>query len=123
MKWISLTIGSIAGGFARYGLAGLVLRFTGAGFPYGTLVVNLAGSFVIGFLNVLASEKFLLDPQQRILLMTGFCGAFTTFSTFMLETANLFRDGELGYGLANLGVSVVAGLGFFFLGEFLAGAL
>jgi len=123
MKWVHLTLGSIAGGFARYGLAGLVLRWTGADFPYGTLVVNLLGSLLIGFFNGLATEKFLLGPQERILLMTGFCGAFTTFSTLMLETGNLFRDSEIGLGLANLGISIVAGLGLFFLGEFLARVL
>jgi CrcB protein len=120
MIWIHLTIGSVAGGFARYGLSGLVQRLSGDGFPYGTMIVNLSGTLLIGFLNGLASEKLLLGPKERILLMTGFCGAFTTFSSWMLETSDLFKNGEVALGIANLGVSVVAGLGLFFLGEFIA---
>src|SRR5581483_2275240 len=105
MKWVHLTLGSIAGGFARYGLAGVVLRWTGADFPYGTLVVNLLGGLLLGFVNGHGTETVLLGPQQRILLMTGFCGAFRAVSTLMLETGNLFRDSEVGLGLANLGIS------------------
>ncbi|HRY29999.1 MAG TPA: CrcB family protein, partial [Elusimicrobiota bacterium] len=86
-KWIYLAVGSVAGGFARYLLSGAVHSKWGSGFPYGTLAVNLCGCFLIGLLNGLAEEKFLLNPHARLLLMTGFCGAFTTFSTIMLESS------------------------------------
>ncbi len=120
MKWLGLITGGIAGTLARYTLAGLVYQICGTAFPYGTLVVNLVGCFLIGFLAALAEEKFLLGPHARLLLMTGFCGAFTTFSTFMLETANLIKDGEMLRAFLNLSLSVVVGFLVFRLGVFLA---
>ncbi len=123
MKWLNLGLGSLAGGFARYFLAGVMYRLAGTGFPYGTLAVNLSGCFLIGFLNGLAEEKFLLGPDARALLMIGFCGAFTTFSTFVLETANLVKDGEMVKAAVNVGVSVVFGLALFILGEWTARVL
>ena len=120
MKWVQLAIGGVAGTFARYLLAGAVYAVFGTGFPYGTLAVNLTGCFLIGFLAALAEEKFLLGPSARLLLMVGFCGAFTTFSTFMLETANLMKDGETGRAFLNVLASVVAGFFVFRSGVFLA---
>lgn len=120
MKWFQLALGGVAGTFARYLLAGFVYTLFGTGFPYGTLAVNLIGCFLIGFLASLAEEKFLLGPTARLLLMAGFCGAFTTFSTFMLETANLMKDGETARAFLNVLASVVAGFFIFRLGVFLA---
>lgn len=111
MKWLSLIAGSSIGGVARYALAGSVYRVFGSGFPYGTLVVNLAGCFLIGFLAVLSEEKFLLGPNTRLFLMVGFCGSFTTFSTFIYETAHLMTAGETMRAFLNVLVSVI--LGFF----------
>ena len=119
-KVLSLAVGSLLGGFARYYLAGVVYRLLGTNFPYGTFVVNLTGCFLIGFLATLSEEKFLLGPQMRLLLMTGFCGAFTTFSTFMLETGNLVKDGELMQASLNILLSVVIGFMVFRLGVLLA---
>ena len=120
MKWIALVTGGVAGTVARYALSGLVYRFAGSEFPYGTLAVNLAGCLAIGFLSALSEERFLLGPNARLLLMAGFCGAFTTFSTFMLETSNLLREGETFRAFANMAVSIVAGFVLFRLGGFLA---
>ena len=97
-------------------LAGAVYQVLGTNFPYGTLAVNLTGCFVIGFLAALAEEKFLLSPNARLLLMAGFCGAFTTFSTFMLETANLIKDGETLRASINVAASVIIGFIIFRLG-------
>ena len=119
-KWLGLAAGGILGTFARYFLSGAVYRVWGSSFPFGTLVVNLVGCFAIGFLAVLAEEKFLLGPGARIFLMIGFCGAFTTFSTFILETANLTKDGEVFYALMNILVSVIVGFFVFRLGVMLA---
>jgi fluoride exporter len=109
LKWTSLLIGGMLGTAARYLLAGIVYQAWGTTFPYGTLVVNLTGCWLIGFLVVLSEEKFLLGPTARIFLMIGFCGAYTTFSTFMLETANLMKDGENLRALMNVLLSVLLG--------------
>lgn len=118
-KILALAIGSLAGGFARYYLAGFVYKIFGTRFPIGTLAVNFAGCFLIGIFSSLAERKFLIGPESRLLLMAGFCGAFTTFSTFMLETSNLMKDGELGPALLNVALSVIAGFLIFRLGVFL----
>lgn len=109
VKWLSLALGGTLGTFARYSLAGLVYKLWGTTFPYGTLIVNLTGCWLIGFLVVLSEEKFMLGPTARIFLMIGFCGAYTTFSTFMLETANLMKNGENLHALTNVLLSVLLG--------------
>lgn len=116
-KWIHLATGSIAGGFARYFVAGAVQKASGIHFPYGTLVVNLSGCFLIGLFNSLSEEKFFLTPEKRMLLMVGFCGAFTTFSTFILETSNLAKNGEIVSAFSNIFLSVVFGFLLFCAGS------
>ncbi len=120
MKWFSLALGGVTGTFARYFLSGFVYRVFGTRFPYGTLAENLIGCFLIGFLAALSEGKFLLGPNSRLFLMAGFCGAFTTFSTFMLETANLLKDGEVLPAFFNVALSVVVGFLVFRLGVYLA---
>ena len=119
-RWLNLMVGGIAGTVSRYLLAGFIYELLGTSFPYGTLVVNLVGCLVIGFLASLSEEKFLLSPEARLLLMVGFCGAFTTFSTFMLETCNLMKDGENLRAFFNVAASVIFGFLAFRLGVFLA---
>ena len=119
-KWIGLAAGGILGTFARYFLSGTIHRILGITFPFGTLVVNLVGCFAIGFLAVLAEEKFLLGPTARVFLMIGFCGAFTTFSSFVLETSNLAKDGESLYAFLNIALSVILSFLVFRLGVMLA---
>ena len=94
-KYWYLGIGGIAGTFARYAFAGLIHRFTRNDFPYGTLGVNLTGCFLAGLFWALSEQKFLLSSNARLLMMTGFCGAYTTFSTFILETSHLSAEGEI----------------------------
>ena len=112
-KFLMLAIGSLTGGFARYYMAGFVYRALGSSFPYGTFAVNMAGCFLVGILSSLADKKFLIGPDEKLLLMIGFCGAFTTFSTFMLETANLMKDGQTWQAFLNVALSVI--VGFFIL--------
>ena len=106
--WIGL--GGAIGSMARYGLGGLVSHKFGETFPFGTLAVNIAGSFIIGFLGALASSEGRLAPSSRVFatgfLMTGVCGGFTTFSSFSLQTLNLLRDREWLYAGGNILLSV-----------------
>jgi len=120
LKWFSFIVTSLLGAFARYFIASFVYKKLGTGFPYGTLLVNLSGCMAIGFFNSLAESRMLLTPGERLVLMTGFCGAFTTFSSFLLETSNLLKSGEWGLGVLNIAGSVVAGLIFLRMGETLA---
>ncbi len=119
-KWIYLIVGGIVGTVSRYVMAGAVAQRMGAGFPWGTVAVNLTGCLVIGFLDVLFEKKFMLSPNMRILLMTGFCGAFTTFSTLILETSNLLRENEFLYAFGNVMISFGIGFAAFKLGAVIA---
>lgn len=119
-KWIFLIVGGIVGTWSRYGLAGVVSQKMGAAFPWGTMAVNLVGCFIIGFLDIIFEKKFLLSPNYRILLMTGFCGAFTTFSTLILETSNLLKEKEFLYAFGNVMVSFIIGFIAFKLGAAIA---
>jgi fluoride exporter len=118
-----LIVGGSAGTLARFFLSGLAYRTFGTDFPYGTLIVNLSGCFFIGLFAVLAEEKFVLGSDGRMLLMVGFCGAFTTFSTLIFESANLIRYGEVLRSFMNLGVSVMLGFFMFWLGVMLGRAI
>jgi CrcB protein len=104
-----LAAGGIAGTLARYGLGKWIPTWAGTDFPWHTLIINLAGSFVLGF-AVRASETAPVSPEVRGMITIGFCGAFTTFSTFSLETVALLQAGQWGRGMAYALGSVVVGL-------------
>lgn len=116
MNFWLVFLGGGLGSVSRYVLAGWVYRWFGTGFPYGTLCVNLAGCWLIGFLTALTEDKFLLSPASRVFLLTGFISAFTTFATFIFETSRLIQDGEIGAALANVCVSVLSGFVLFWFG-------
>ncbi|MDD5725425.1 MAG: fluoride efflux transporter CrcB [Candidatus Omnitrophica bacterium] len=119
IKLLNLIIGGAVGTIARYLLGGAVYRLLGTSFPYGTLVVNTAGCFILGVLAALADKKFILGPDARLLLMIGFCGAFTTFSTLIFESDNLLRNGQAVRAFANILVSVILGFVLFRAGGLL----
>lgn len=123
MKILQLVVGGAIGTVSRYLLGGLVYRFFGTGFPYGTLAVNLSGCFIIGFLASVAEKKFIFNTDVRTFLMIGFCGAFTTFSTLIFETDALVRDGEIARALMNVLLSVILGFLLFRVGGFIAEAM
>lgn len=110
---VLVMLGGAIGSYLRY-VVGSWFKSQpwGQEFPYGTLVINVSGSFILGFAAAIVLDR--LPPDQGywyLLIGTGFCGGFTTFSTFSLETFNLVRDGSWGLALANVLGSVVAGLG------------
>jgi CrcB protein len=109
MPYLWVALGGALGSIARYGCSGVVARFADAGFPFGTMVVNVSGGALIGFLAALSlpEGRVLLPPSARLFTMTGICGGYTTFSTFSLETFNLMRDGEWTRAAANVVLSVV----------------
>ena len=119
IKFLNLVIGGAVGTIARYLLAGFVYRLAGTSFPYGTLIVNVSGCFILGILASLADKKFVLGPDARVLLMIGFCGAFTTFSTLIFESDNLVRNGQVVKAFSNILVSVILGFILFRVGSLL----
>jgi CrcB protein len=118
--YVCVAAGSVFGGVARH-LVALVLA-TGAGFPWATLFVNVIGSLVIGFYATLSGSdgRLAASVQQRLFVMTGFCGGFTTFSAFSFETLMLFRVGMARTALIYIVVSVIGWLLAVWLGHLLA---
>ena len=106
-----VALGSALGGVARLGCTLAAERLLGTAFPYGTLFVNILGSFIIGFIFTAtdgAAGRFLTGPDFRVFFMTGVCGGYTTFSSFSLQTLTLLRSGQaLGAGLNVLGSVVL----------------
>ena len=107
--------GGAVGSLARYLISGLPYRFVDQIFPWGTLAVNLIGSFFIGLLWGVFEEQN-LSPNFRSLVFVGFLGGFTTFSTYSLETLNFLRDGEYKLGLVNVLANNILGIGLAFVG-------
>jgi fluoride exporter len=98
------------GTLTRYGLQGVVQQRAGWTFPTGTLVVNLTGCLLLGFLGQLTLNRMVISPEWRIAMTIGFFGGYTTFSTFGWETAKMLEDGEWMHATVYVGASVVAGL-------------
>ena len=105
-----IAVGGASGAVARYVVDGFVSERVGPGFPWGILIVNLSGAFVLGLLYALAIERDVLSAEIRAPLLIGFLGAYTTFSTWMLDSWRLVEAGDLAAALANLGGSVLLGL-------------
>jgi CrcB protein len=108
LQILAIASGGALGAVARFLMSNGVYRMLGRDFPWGTLSVNLLGSFAMGLLFVLLLERSLLAPELRAAILIGFLGSFTTFSTFSLETLTLVEQGEMLPALLNVGVSVVA---------------
>ena len=94
MNYLWICLGAVVGASARSFLSGYVARHFSAVFPYGTLLINLTGSFVLGFFLIYSTERVLLDPRWRLLVAVGFCGSYTTFSSYTFESFALMEQGQ-----------------------------
>lgn len=116
---VYIAIGGAAGALLRYSVSGITYKYFDGFLPWGTLAVNMIGCFAIGFLWQIF-EVIGGSPNARAFIFIGILGAFTTFSTFGLESFNLFREGQAGYALINMVLSNVLGLGLVFAGFILS---
>jgi CrcB protein len=101
-RYLIVSGGAALGGALRYWLSSFVYKFVPENFPYGTLTVNVIGSFILGFVMYALFEKDLISQDMRLFLTVGFCGGFTTFSTFSLETVNLIKNSEIMMASVNV---------------------
>jgi fluoride exporter len=122
-KILLIGFAGMAGTLSRYWLSGWADERWGATFPVGTLLVNMLGCMLIGFLFHATGEKYLVDPVIRSAALVGFLGGFTTFSAFGLQTFNLLRDGEVLFAATNIIVSNVVGLALVWAGYLVAKGL
>ncbi|MFZ1683279.1 MAG: fluoride efflux transporter CrcB [Candidatus Zixiibacteriota bacterium] len=116
MKLVWLGAAGVAGTLARYGLSGWVQRISGVGFPWGTFAVNLLGCFVFGLIWALAEYRLALSSEVRTVLLLGFLGAFTTFSSFAFETTQLLRDSQYVLAFLNIAGQNILGIAGLFAG-------
>ena len=110
MLYVWIALFGVIGTFARFGLQNLMLRVAGDAFPWGTFLVNVTGSFLVGFIARFGSGGATLNPELRVGLLVGLCGGYTTFSTFSFETVRLLQDGAWMRGVTYAVGSVVVSL-------------
>jgi len=119
-RYLAVLLGGGVGSLARYVAGSAIMRRFGGGFPLGTFVINVTGSFLIGLLMTVLTERLEWNPNWRLLLVAGFLGGYTTFSSFEYESLQAMRQGAAGIALLNLAGSVVAGYMAVWLGAALA---
>ena len=100
--FLAISVAAIVGANLRYFVSRLAAIELGSVFPYGTLFINIVGSFIVGFFVIWTSERILIDPRWRLLVVVGFCGSFTTFSSYAFETIAYFEQGQWGLMVANI---------------------
>jgi fluoride exporter len=107
---LAIAAAGAIGSLARYWLSALVQRWTGSPFPWGTFAVNIIGSFLFGLIWTLAEERLAISAETRIIVLTGFMGAFTTFSTFAFETSMFVRDSQWLLVAGNIAAQILVGI-------------
>ena len=120
---VIVSIGAIVGANARWVISRYAARLLGPVFPYGTLIINIAGSLIVGFFIIWTTERVLVDPRWRLLIVVGFCGAFTTFSSYAFETMAYFEQGQWALMVANVLSNNLLCLGAVLVGMALARVL
>ena len=100
--FLAISVAAILGANLRYVISRLAAKEFGPVFPYGTLIINIVGSFIVGLFVIWTTERVLVDPWWRLLVVVGFCGSFTTFSSYAFESMALFEQGQWGLMLANV---------------------
>ena len=121
--FLAISIAAIVGANFRFLLSRLASKEFGPTFPVGTLLINILGSFIVGFFVIWSTERVLMDPRWRVLVVVGFCGSFTTFSSYAFETMSYFEHGQWGLMLANIFSNNLLCLGGVLAGIALARAL
>ena len=101
-NFLAVSIAAIVGANLRYLLSRIAARQFGPVFPYGTLLINVVGSFIVGFFIIWTTERVLIDPRWRLVVVIGFCGSFTTFSSYAFETMAYFEQGQWGLMAVNI---------------------
>jgi CrcB protein len=128
LTYLWIAIGSALGGMGRYAMSRAIALRIGETFPWGTLAVNVSGSFVIGFVAAISGpdSRLIVSPNARTFLMIGLCGGFTTFSSFSLQTLELIRNRDFSEAFGNILLSVAACMAAvaigFIVGNWLSGA-
>jgi CrcB protein len=120
VTYLFIALFAVVGAFARYGQSIAVQGLLGRDFPVATLSINVFGSFLMGLLYFATVDRFEINPELRTGILTGGLGAYTTFSTFSLETLNLIEGGEWGKAALYVGASVVLSIGAALLGAFVS---
>jgi CrcB protein len=120
LNYVAVAAGGAVGCAARYGLTQLIQLVWGRDFPIATLIINVLGSFVLGFLFFETLERLTMAPALRVAILTGGLGGFTTFSTFMVESMLLVEDGHTGHAILYVGLSVLFGFAAAVAGGFLS---
>ncbi|MGO9703187.1 MAG: fluoride efflux transporter CrcB [Xanthobacteraceae bacterium] len=125
ISYIWIALGGAIGTAGRYWLSGVIARSFGETFPWGTLIINVTGSFIIGFFAALTGPdgRLFVSSNARQFVMIGMCGGYTTFSSFSLQTLNLMNNGEWYRAVANIGTSVALCLIAVWAGAVLAGSI
>lgn len=101
-SFLAISVAAILGANLRYLLSRLAARELGPVFPYGTLFINIVGSFIVGLFLVWTTERVLIDPRWRLVVVIGFCGSFTTFSSYAFESMAYYEQGRWGLMLINI---------------------